>query len=160
MSNNYWVGCKEFIKAQGEQLDPWSDTQGAASVHTDRCTPEQPHSHLWKITQLCAESTANSPADNRGWKSILSDTPLGRLWKISIKIKGGGRPLWEQCCCSCSKANQSSCCLQGRFAFLFQSSSVPVSNAHSSLQKALKNCPFRSENIRSYIKLFSSRNPS
>lgn len=152
MNNNYWVGCKEFIKAQREQLDPWSDTQGAVSVQADCCTPEQPRSHLWKITHLRAENTVNSHADNRGWKSILSDTPLGRQWKISIKIKRGGRSLWELCSYSCSKANQSSRCLQGRFAFLFQSSSVPVSNAHSSLQKALKHCPFRSENIRPYIK--------
>lgn len=31
-----------------------------------------------------------------------------------------------------------------------------VSDAHSSLQKALKHCPFQSEKTRSYITLFSS----
>ena len=93
-------------------------------------------------------------------KHAQGSITLSRLWKISIKIKGGRRPLWELCPYSCSKANQSSCCLQGKFALLFQSSSVLVSDAHSSLQKALKHCPFHSENTRLYITLFSSGTPS
>lgn len=90
--NDYWRDCKEFIKAQSEQLNAWSGTQDVISAHTSHCTPEQPRTHLWLITPCSAVTTSDPGTLATGIRKLCPREChlLSRLWKISIKIKGRG----------------------------------------------------------------------
>lgn len=111
------IGCEEFTTAQSEQLDTCHTVSTHWLPHTWATTIPSSKNYSF----LHRKSSWVSHADNGVGEGAQGSITLSRLWKVSVKIKGGRRPLWELCLYSCSKENQSSYCLQGKFALLFQS---------------------------------------